>query len=283
MRYATVRHAGRTAAAVLDGTDLVLLDAADVGEALRAGIADVRPTGERIPLATADLAAVISTPRKVICLGLNYRSHIEEITGGAPLPVYPTLFPKWADTLTGPADDIAVPPAELADRIDWEAELVVVVGAPIHRAGVDEARAAIAGYTIANDISMRNWQLRTDQWMPGKAWDATTPLGPFLVTGDEIGDAAALTITCDVNGERKQTGNTADLLFTPAVALSYISTFTRLLPGDVVLTGTTGGVGMPSGAATLLVPGDVVRTEVEGIGVLSNRIVAEGDARGPRA
>jgi len=283
MRYATVRRAGTTAAAVLQGEELLLLDAPDVGAALRAGIGSVARTGEAVPVADAQLAPVITSPRKVICLGLNYRSHILEVTGGAPLPPYPTLFPKWADTLTGPYDDIPVPDPALADAVDWEAELAVVVGRPLHRADAQQAQAAIGGYTVANDISMRGWQLRTDQWMPGKAWDATTPLGPYLVTGDDIDHAAALEITCEVNGVRRQTGNTSDLLFGPAAALSYISTFTRLHPGDVVLTGTTGGVGIASGATTLLVAGDVVRTEIEGIGVLENRIVAEAGDRGPRA
>jgi acylpyruvate hydrolase len=276
MRLLTVRIDGTTAAGTVDGDTIELLDALDVGEVLARGVDTVPLTGQTIALADANLAPVVVAPRKVICCGLNYRSHMLEIDPHTPLPTYPTLFAKFADTLAGPNDDIPVPSPDLAATIDWEVELTIVIGRPVKRATVDQARAAIGGYTIANDISLRDWQMRTSEWLQGKAWDATTPLGPAMVTPDEVDHAAALTIECAVNGEVKQRGNTSDLLFRPEQLVAYVSTFTELLPGDLILTGTTGGVGMATGERTLLVPGDVVTTSISGIGDLTNTIVAEG-------
>jgi len=275
MRLATVRIEGTTAAARLIGDELELLDAHDVGEAFARGIESVRPTGRTIRLADADLAPVVVAPSKVLCCGLNYRSHILEMHPDESLPPYPTLFAKFADTLAGARDDLPIPAAELAATIDWEVELTIVIGKRVKRANAAEARTAIGGYTIANDISMRDWQMRTSEWLQGKAWDATTPIGPVVVTPDEVDDAASLTIECAVNGELKQTGSTSDLLFRPADLVAYVSTFTMLRPGDLILTGTTGGVGMATGKRTLLVPGDVVTTRISGIGELTNRIVTE--------
>ena len=276
MRLLTVRIDGTTAAGTVDGDTIELLDALDVGEVLARGVDTVPLTGQTIALADANLAPVVVAPRKVICCGLNYRSHMLEIDPRTPLPTYPTLFAKFADTLAGPNDDIPVPSPDLAATIDWEVELTIVIGRPVKRATVDQARAAIGGYTIANDISLRDWQMRTSEWLQGKAWDATTPLGPAMVTPDEVDHAAALTIECAVNGEVKQRGNTSDLLFRPEQLVAYVSTFTELLPGDLILTGTTGGVGMATGERTLLVPGDVVTTSISRIGNLTNTIVAEG-------
>ncbi|WP_250324573.1 fumarylacetoacetate hydrolase family protein [Williamsia sp. CHRR-6] len=208
------------------------------------------------------------TPAKVICCGHNYRAHIAEM--GRPTPRYPTLFTKFADTLTGPHDDIVVPPE--ATGLDWEAELAVIVGAEVWRADPTEAAAAIAGYTVANDISVRSWQHHTGQWLPGKAFDATTPLGDELVTPDEVDPRAGLAITCRVNGETVQAARTDDLVFDAPALLAYISAFTRLRAGDVVLTGTPGGVGAAADPARELVDGDVVETEIESIGKLCNMI-----------
>src|SRR5581483_4389315 len=237
MRLATVRRPdGTTAAARLDGDELVVLPAPDVVTLLaEAGWREAAGTaaGERVALAGADLAPVVR-PAKVICVGLNYRSHIEEM--GRGFPDHPTLFIKFADTLTGPYDDLVIPNASA--EVDWEVELGVVIGRPARR--VDEAGAAacIAGYTVVNDISMRDWQWRTTQWDGGKNFEASTPVGPCLVTGDEIGDAADLEVTCTVDGQRMQTGRTSDLLFNPAAIVSYASQFTTLRPGDLIATGT---------------------------------------------
>ncbi|WP_459980411.1 fumarylacetoacetate hydrolase family protein [Nocardioides sp. AN3] len=213
----------------------------------------------------ARLVLPLPSPSKVICCGLNYGDHIAET--GRAAPRYPTLFAKYADTLTGPTDPVAFP---VGLDVDWEAELAVVVGDTLRDASPCAARGAIAGYTVANDLSVRDWQRRTPQWFQGKAWDATTPLGPVVVTADELDPAGGLAVVCRVNGVERQRGDTRMLVFDCAALLSYISTFTVLRPGDVVLTGTPGGVGMGMTPPAYLAAGDVVETEIPGIGTLRN-------------
>ncbi|MEV6101281.1 fumarylacetoacetate hydrolase family protein [Nocardia sp. NPDC051981] len=244
--------------------------AADVGALLSdPNWRSVRPLpGAQPPPGQA--APVVTAPTKIVCCGHNYRAHIAEM--GRYAPEFPTLFAKFADTLTAWNADIALPGPAEAVLFDWEAELAIVVGATLRRADRDTARAAIAGYTVANDFSVRDWQRRTSQWLQGKAFDATTPLGPDLVTPDEADPTDGLRIVCRVNGTEEQTGTTDDLVFDPATLLSYISAFTVLRPGDVVLTGTPGGVGIAADPPRYLRAGDVVETEIEGIGLLRNRI-----------
>ena len=207
-------------------------------------------------------------PAKVICCGLNYADHIAET--GRETPVYPTLFAKYADTLVGPDADIVVP---AGCDLDWEAELAVVIGAEVRNADRERARKSIAGYAVANDISLRDWQRRTLQWFQGKAWDGTTPVSDHYVSADEVDPATGLDIVCRVNGEVRQLSNTRELVFDAADLVAYISTFTRLSPGDLVLTGTPGGVGLGMNPPRYLAAGDVVETVIEGIGRLGNRIV----------
>ncbi len=227
MRLATVITAARdasdgpaTRAAVQSGDRFVLLAAQDLSELLetagwreQAAAAAAEAAGgaphESIPVGAARFATVLPRPSKVICCGLNYADHIAEM--GRELPEYPTLFAKYADTLIG--DGEAIDAAGHGDRLDWEAELAVVVGAPLKDASPEEAAAAIAGYTVANDISMRDWQSRTLQWFQGKAFDRTTPLGPVLVTPDECDPEAGVRVRCLVNGEEVQNGNTRTLVF----------------------------------------------------------------------
>jgi len=211
--------------------------------------------------------APLPRPAKVICCGLNYGDHILET--GRELPTHPTLFVKYADSLVGPVDDVRLP---VGTDVDWEAELAVVVGATIRGADRATAAAAIAGYTVANDVSVRDWQYRTLQWFQGKAWDDSTPTGPVVVTPDEVDPARGLTITCRVNDEEVQRDSTATLVFDSADLLAYISTFTVLRPGDLVLTGTPGGVGVAREPKRFLADGDVLETEIEGIGLLRNTI-----------
>lgn len=216
------------------------------------------PTASQLPM---------SRPGKVICCGLNYGDHIAEL--GRERPTHPTLFAKYADTLLPDGADIVLP-AGL--QVDWEAELAVVVGREIRNATPAAAKDAIGGYTVANDISVRDWQSRTLQWFQGKAWDATTPLGPVVVTPAAIDPVAGVEVICRVNGVERQRGNTKNLVFDSASLLAYISTFTVLRPGDVVLTGTPGGVGMGMDPPTYLADGDVVETEIPGIGTLTNTV-----------
>ena len=272
MRLATVRREGRTHAAVGDAAGWVLLDEADAQELISAP--DWRTRAEaalrhpaRVDVEARELANPVPRPSKVFCCGLNYRDHIVET--GRPVPEFPTLFAKFADTLTGAEDDIVV---RNTDRLDWEAELAVVVGAEVHRAGREQAQAAILGYAVSNDISMRDWQQRTLQWLQGKAFDATTPVGPWVVTADELDPRDGLRITCAVNGELVQDADTSELVFDAADLVAYVSQITVLRPGDIVLTGTPGGVALGMPEPRWLRDGDLVTTEIEGIGVLRNTI-----------
>jgi acylpyruvate hydrolase len=270
MRLVTIRTPGGTRAARVDGDHVIELDAPDVAAVLDAGIAATAEAGAApAPLDGVDLAPVVPRPSKVFCLGLNYRSHIEEMS--AELPDHPTLFAKFAAALIGPRDPIRLPPASKA--VDWEAELAFVIGRRVRNASPDEAKAAIGGYTICNDVSMRDWQWRTTQWLQGKTWEGSTPVGPFLVTPDEVEDAADLQLRCEVDGEMVQEARTSDLLFKPADIVSYISTIVTLEPGDLISTGTPGGVGAGRQPPQFLRPGNVVRTSIEGLGELVNECV----------
>lgn len=275
MKLATIRHGGITTAALavaggyqplpaLDLSDLLAMpDWKDVVQEAASGFHE----SKAIPASGAELLNPVPSPAKVICCGLNYSDHILEM--GRALPEYPTLFAKFADTLTDPDAQIL---ADESVDLDWEAELAVVVGSTLQNASEGEAAPAIAGYTVANDISVRDWQRRTLQWFQGKAFDRTTPLGPVMVTPDEINPEAGLEVICTLNGREVQRGNTKTLVFSAAKLLAYISTFTTLRPGDVVLTGTPGGVGMGMTPPLFLKDGDELVTEIPGIGTLKNRI-----------
>jgi acylpyruvate hydrolase len=274
MRFATIRTEYGTSAARLDGDVLVPLDAADVGELLAAGgqgPGRPREAAAPVPVAEADFAPVVPWPSKVICVGLNYRAHIAET--GRELPEYPTLFAKFADTLLGARDDLVLP--SVSDRVDWEVELGVVIGRPLYRATTQEAAAAIAGYTVVNDVSMRDWQRRTSQFLQGKMFEHSTPAGPYLVTPEEAGNAADLEIRCEVDGMVMQRARTSDLLFGSAEIAAYASQVITLQPGDLIATGTPGGVGDARKPPVYLRPGNVLRTWIEGIGECVNHCVAE--------
>lgn len=270
MRLATARSGSTTTAVVHDGNQWRGMRCTDLGEWLaqpdKDALAAFALTAGPV-LAEPRFATPVPRPGKVICCGLNYADHIRET--GRELPSHPTLFTKFADSLVGDGDDIVITGSS---SVDWEAELAVVVGATLTRATASEAGEAIAGYTIANDISMRDWQKRTLQWFQGKAWDASTPVGPILVTPDECDPGEGVEIRCTVNGEQVQGDNTDQLVFAPADLLAYISQFTTLRPGDLVLTGTPGGVGMGMNPPRFLADGDVLTTEIEGIGALTNTI-----------
>ncbi|WP_152185819.1 fumarylacetoacetate hydrolase family protein [Segeticoccus rhizosphaerae] len=268
-----VHRVGRLDGVGADDDTVVQLDGvSDLGQLMRSSnwrqVAQASD-GPRHRYGGLDLAPVVPHPTKIVCVGLNYRAHILEM--GRDLPQYPTLFAKYPATLTGPDDTIAAPPEDAA--LDWEAELTVVVGRSCRRVGEKDAVEAIAGYTVANDISMRTWQFRTKEWLQGKMWEASTPVGPCLVTADEWQPGPA--ITTRVNGEQTQSATTDDLLFGPATLVSYISTMITLSPGDLILTGTPGGVGRAMQPPRYLRPGDIVETGIDGLGSLRNRIVED--------
>lgn len=267
MELATIRDGGRTLAVRIDGDEAVALDAADVGEVLRhpdwrtwAASAD----GRRLPVAGLDHAPLIPAPDKIICVGLNYRSHVLEM--GRELPEHPTLFAKYRRSLIGDGDDIVLP--AVSDMVDWEAELAVVIGDEVRHADRAAAEAAIAGWTVCNDVSMRDWQMRTMQFLQGKTFESSTPLGPRLVTADQA--PGPFPISCEVNGEVVQASTTADLVIDPVAIVAYCSQILTLEPGDVIATGTPGGVGMGRTPPRFLQDGDVVVTRIEGVGELRN-------------
>ncbi|MGB3438169.1 MAG: fumarylacetoacetate hydrolase family protein [Actinophytocola sp.] len=269
MRLATLRLAGRTTAArLLDDTTAVELPAPDLGALLAdPGWRTVAARdGAHHPV--TDLAPPVPRPGKIVCVGLNYRNHILEM--GRELPAHPTLFAKYAEALVGPQDDIALDPA--SDAVDWEAELAVVIGAPVRRATEAQAAAAIAGFSVLNDITMRDWQYRTPQWLQGKTFEGSTPFGPVLVTPDELpgGVRPALALRCAVDGVIVQESTTEDLVFDPVALVRYVSEIVTLRPGDVIATGTPGGVGHARDPRRYLTDGATVSTEIEGIGTLTN-------------
>ncbi|HEX4248705.1 MAG TPA: fumarylacetoacetate hydrolase family protein [Pseudonocardia sp.] len=275
MRLTTLRTPEGTRAARVDGATAVELAARDVGalladpnwRELAAGDGCTRHT-----LADADLAPVVPRPGKIFCVGLNYRTHILEM--GRELPEYPTLFAKFPEALVGPADPVALDPESAA--VDWEAELAVVIGTSVRRAGTAAAEAAIAGFAVLNDVTMRDWQYRSVQWLQGKTFEASTPFGPVLVTPDELpgGVRPTLALRCEVDGETVQSADTGDLVFDPVALVEYLSRIVTLHPGDVIATGTPGGVGHARKPARYLADGSVLVTEIEGLGRLENVVTA---------
>jgi acylpyruvate hydrolase len=234
-------------------------------------LADPPVGDETVALADVTLRPVIPRPGKVICVGLNYRAHVEE--GVYDVPDYPALFSKFADTLVGAGAPVLLPPE--SEAVDFEAELAFVVGRAVRRATGDHALAAVGGYTIANDVSMRDYQYKTHQWLPGKNWAGSTPLGPYLVTPDEVGDPHALDISLELNGERMQASNTSKFIFDIPTLVATISEFIPLAPGDVVLTGTPSGVGYRRDPKVLLRDGDRMVVEISGVGRLESPVSAE--------
>ncbi len=234
-----------------------------------ASLADIA-TEESVAKEDATLAQPVITPDKIICLGLNFSDHVAEMarTGTG----FPTLFAKFPSTLTGPYDDIVH--TGVSEAMDWEVELAVVIGKPARSVAESSALDHVAGYTILNDVSMRDYQNRTSQFLQGKIFEATTPVGPHMVTRDEVDDGRDLSLTMELDGELMQNGKTTQMIFGIAETISYISRITTLLPGDLVSMGTPSGVGAGRKPPIFLKPGMVIKTSVEGIGSLENRIVA---------
>lgn len=277
MRLATIRTlGGRTRAVRVEDDRLLDLGADDLGVFLEQPGWVERAAAATEPASDvrgAAFAPVVPRPGKIVCVGLNYRNHILEM--GRDLPEYPTLFSKYADTLVGANDDIVKPPE--TDEFDWECELAVVIGAPVRRARGADAECAIAGFTVLNDVTCRDWQFRTREWLQGKNWEATTPLGPYLVTPDELpgGVRPQLAISTRIDGETVQKDTTGDLLFDPVALVEYVSTMTTLRPGDVIATGTPGGVGHARKPARYLQVGQTLTTEIAGLGRCENTVVTD--------
>ena len=211
---------------------------------------------------------MVPHPGKIVCVGLNYATHIKEM--GRDLPEYPTLFAKFSEALTGPYDDVVVP-EYAASELDWEAELAFVIGKRAYQ--VSEAQAAdyIAGYSVINDYTMRDYQYRTLQWDQGKTFEKTSGFGPYLVTDYTLGTR----IETRLEGEVMQSATTDDLVFTPAKLVEYISHIVTLQPGDVIITGTTGGVGHARKPARYIQNGQTVEVSIEGLGSVKNTTIVK--------
>lgn len=215
---------------------------------------------------TLSFAPVVTSPQKIICVGLNYRKHAEETK--AEIPTSPILFNKFANALAGHGSTVELPLT--SEEVDYEAELAIIIGKSAKNVEEEAALDYVFGYSCANDLSARNLQRRTSQWMLGKSCDGFAPIGPYIVTADEINDPDSLAISCSVNGVQKQHSNTADMIFSCRSIVSYISKHMTLVPGDIILTGTPEGVviGYPKDQRVYLKSGDVVAVEIERLGEL---------------
>jgi len=283
MRLCTFLRAGGARVGVVDGDHVVDLAAAapalprDLVALLAAGPAALAlaksaaaSARERLPLASLTLAAPILRPPKFLAIGLNYADHVAE--AGLEAPKLPTVFNKQSTCVTGPNADVHLP--RISGALDYEGELGFVIGARCRHVPKERAHEVIAGYLVVNDVSVRDWQLRIPTWTMGKSFDTHGPIGPWLTTADEI-DASGLRLRTWVNGELRQDSNTKHLIFDCAALAEHLSTAFTLEPGDVVATGTPGGVGIALKPPRLLKAGDVVRVEIEGLGALENRVIAE--------
>jgi len=246
----------------------------------RSGLADyVRERlGETLRLADVKLEAPIPRPkRNIFCVGRNYHAHARELSGSVfkgndkNAASWPIVFSKVPECVTGPYDEVSLP-VGISEQIDYEAELAVVIGKRCKNIGRDRALEHIFGYTIVNDVTARDVQMRHQQWDLGKSFDTFCPMGPWLVTADEI-DAAAVQVSCTVNGQERQNANTRDFIFDIPTLIETCSRGITLYPGDVIATGTPAGVGMGMTPPTYLKAGDRVRVEIQGIGAIENKFV----------
>jgi acylpyruvate hydrolase len=279
MRLVSYRHDGAVRYGALDANDRVIdLRAADpsLPPALKDALPSLRDraTAEgtgTTPLADLELLPVICDPQKIICIGVNYADHAAE-TGAEP-PPYPTVFAKFANALIAHGDPIVLPAASA--KPDYEGELAVVIGRAGKHISEDDALAHVAGYTAMNDVSARDFQNHTSQWVIGKTPDTFAPLGPVLVTAAEVPDPQQLTLRTTVSGEVLQEASTADMLFPVRRLIAYLSQVMTLQPGDVIATGTPSGIGAARTPPRFLRRGDTVTVTIDGLTELTNPVVAE--------
>jgi acylpyruvate hydrolase len=271
MRLATVATADGTCAGVVhDGRFAAVDGYPDVGALLRDpdGLGAARAVavdGSTDELAPERLLRPVLKPGAIVCVGLNYRTHLLEM--GRELPADPTLFAKLPRAMTEPYADVELPPSE---KVDYEGELAFVIGKGGRNIAREDAWQHVAGFSVLNDVTARDFQRRTVQWFAGKTFQASTPWGPWLVTPDELGDLSALTLRLTVNGEERQRASLGDLVFDVPALVADLSRIVGLEPGDVIATGTPGGVGEPQ--ERFLRPGDEVLVEIEGIGAIRNTL-----------
>jgi 2-keto-4-pentenoate hydratase/2-oxohepta-3-ene-1,7-dioic acid hydratase in catechol pathway len=286
MKLVTFTHDGRTRAGALAGDNVVDLQAADASlpgtllELLRAGDDAMRrakaaaeSASGGIPLTDVTLEAPIARPGKALAIGLNYRDHANETN--QEIPKHPIVFAKVTTCITGPGKPIWMP--RVSQLVDWEGELCFVIGKTARYVEKEDALDYVAGYMVGNDVSVRDWQFHAATWTVGKGFDSHGPIGPWLVTSDEV-DPGRLQVRTWVNGELKQDSNTDQLIFDVPTLVEYLSNAFTLEPGDVVFTGTPSGVGVARNPREFLKAGDTVRIEIDGLGVLENPVTEEPSA-----
>lgn len=283
MRFVTFEAGGQTHPGVISGDFVLDLAAAGfstivdfiqyspVGQSKVEKLVADAPIEARYPLSGVKLLAPIPRPRKLICVGLNYLDHARET--GAKVPEVPTIFNKFATAVVGPGDQVVLP--KVSKSPDYEAELAFVIGRGGRNIPAENWADHVFGYTIVNDVSARDYQLATSQWLMGKTFDTFAPLGPWIVTADEIADPHALDIELEINGEVLQKSNTRELIFKIPDLIAFLSSVFTLEPGDIVSTGTPAGVGFTRKPPRFLQPGEEMVVKIQGIGELRNPVVAE--------
>jgi 2-keto-4-pentenoate hydratase/2-oxohepta-3-ene-1,7-dioic acid hydratase in catechol pathway len=284
MKLATFTHGSTTRIGVVEGDEIVDLSVAApslpsemcaflaAGEdALSAARAAVKPGGARVPLGEVSLESPLLRPPKILAVGLNYADHVAE--ANLETPKFPMIFNKQSTSAHPPHAPFHLPRA--SKLLDYEGELAAVIGKRCRHVPADRASGVIAGYTIANDVSVRDWQLRVPTFTMGKSFDTHCPMGPWIVTADELGDPHDLDLQTFVNGEQRQSTNTKNLIFDCYALVEHLSTAFTLEPGDVISTGTCGGVGVAMKPPQFLKEGDVVKISISGIGEIENSVIAE--------
>jgi 2-keto-4-pentenoate hydratase/2-oxohepta-3-ene-1,7-dioic acid hydratase in catechol pathway len=280
MRLVTFQHNNHTHAGVLLGDRVAslaqagfrsVLDIISGGPAALAQVKEEVSSAPTFPLAEVKLAAPMPRPPKIICIGLNYRDHA--IESKLEIPKIPVVFSKYPSVTIGPGDSIVLP--RNSEKPDYEAELAVVIGKSARHVAAENWSEYVFGYMCMNDVSARDFQMATSQWMIGKTFDTFAPMGPYIATADEIADPHALNISLDINGEVLQNSNTKELIFRIPDLIAYLSSVFTLEPGDVISTGTPSGVGFSYNPPRWLKPGDHVTVKIEGLGELTNPCIAE--------
>lgn len=278
MKLCRFEHGGRTRIGIVCNLEVIPVERPTDMGALIAGWRQLRPQLEDIerdrkgavPLADANLLAPIARPGKIMAIGLNYADHVAE--SGMETPKHQTWFSKATTAVAGPFQPVQIP--RVSTSVDYEAELVAIIGRGGRHIAAEDALDTVFGYACGNDVSVRDWQLRTPQWILGKSFDTHAPFGPWITTADEV-DPANLGIRGLVNDEARQSSNTTNLVFDVRAQIAHLSQAMTLEPGDLIFTGTPGGVGMGFKPPRLLTPGDVVTVEIDGLGAIKNRFVPE--------
>jgi 2-keto-4-pentenoate hydratase/2-oxohepta-3-ene-1,7-dioic acid hydratase in catechol pathway len=281
MKLARFTHNGTTRIGKIVGESVVdLSGVAGVTGSMRSLLAELPALrgaleacdGAVLPLASVVLEAPVNDPQKYLAIGMNYQAHADEAAAaGVPIPTSQLWFNKQVSCINGPFANVDLPKA--SEKVDYEAELGVVIGKRCRHVSREDARSVIAGYLVTNDVTARDWQFRSPTYTLGKSFDTHGPIGPWLTTDDEVADPHALEMWLTVNGVEKQRTITGDMIYDIYDQIAYLSTVMTLEPGDILATGTPAGVGIASGS--FLQPGDIVRVEVAGLGAIENRMVTE--------